>query len=166
MPNEKIEFQSNVNYTESNGDLDSFDEEDMRTKNIKIFSGLLKSIIYIKNYFRIKQAYKNEKYFILFTFLFNYFEINDKEIEKRIEELPIDKEINFILVGKYKYKKVNNENNCEKNLEDKISEIIKEKFGSISSLIDFDNMKKIKTILSNNNDIKDEIIYPNEIYKY
>ena len=166
LPNEKIEFQSNVNYTESNGDLDSFDEEDMRTKNIKIFSGLLKSIIYIKNYFRIKQAYKNEKYFILFTFLFNYFEINDKEIEKRIEELPIDKEINFILVGKYKYKKVNNENNCEKNLEDKISEIIKEKFGSISSLIDFDNMKKIKTILSNNNDIKDEIIYPNEIYKY
>ena len=166
LPNEKIEFQSNLNYTESNGDLDSFDEEDMRTKNIKIFSGLLKSIIYIKNYFRIKQAYKNEKYFILFTFLFNYFEINDKEIEKRIEELPIDKEINFILVGKYKYKKVNNENNCEKNLEDKISEIIKEKFGSISSLIDFDNMKKIKTILSNNNDIKDEIIYPNEIYKY
>ena len=166
LPNEKIEFQSNVNYTESNGDLDSFDEEDMRTKNIKIFSGLLKSIIYIKNYFRIKQAYKNEKYFILFTFLFNYFEINDKEIEKRIEELPIDKEINFILVGKYKYKKVNNENNCEKNLEDKISEIIKEKFGNISSLIDFDNMKKIKTILSNNNDIKDEIIYPNEIYKY
>ena len=166
LPNEKIEFQSNVNYTESNGDLDSFDEEDMRTKNIKIFSGLLKSIIYIKNYFRIKQAYKNEKYFILFTFLFNYFEINDKEIEKRIEELPIDKEINFILVGKYKYKKVNNENNCEKNLEDKMSEIIKEKFGSISSLIDFDNMKKIKTILSNNNDIKDEIIYPNEIYKY
>ena len=166
LPNEKIEFQSNLNYTESNGDLDSFDEEDMRTKNIKIFSGLLKSIIYIKNYFRIKQAYKNEKYFILFTFLFNYFEINDKEIEKRIEELPIDKEINFILVGKYKYKKVNNENNCEKNLEDKMSEIIKEKFGSISSLIDFDNMKKIKTILSNNNDIKDEIIYPNEIYKY
>ena len=47
-----------------------------------------------------------------------------------------------------------------------MSEIIKEKFGSFSSLIDFDNMKKIKTILSDNNDIKDEIIYPNEIYKY
>ena len=166
LANEKIEFQSNVDYSESNGDLDSFDDEDNRTKNIKLFSGLLKSIIYIKNYFRIKQAYKNEKYFILFTFLFNYFEINDKEIEKRIGELPIDKEINFILVGKYKFKKVNDENNCEENLEDKMSEIIKEKFGSFSSLIDFDNMKKIKTILSDNNDIKDEIIYPNEIYKY
>lgn len=166
LANEKIEFQSNVDYSESNGDLDSFDDEDNRTKNIKLFSGLLKSIIYIKNYFRIKQAYKNEKYFILFTFLFNYFEINDKEIEKRIGELPIDKEINFILVGKYKFKKVNDENNCEENLEDKMSEIIKEKFGSFSSLIDFDNMKKIKTILSDNNDIKNEIIYPNEIYKY
>ena len=166
LANEKIEFQSNVDYSESNGDLDSFDDEDNRTKNIKLFSGLLKSIIYIKNYFRIKQAYKNEKYFILFTFLFNYFEINDKEIEKRIGELPIDKEINFILVGKYKFKKVNDENNCEENLEVKMSEIIKEKFGSFSSLIDFDNMKKIKTILSDNNDIKDEIIYPNEIYKY
>ena len=166
LANEKIEFQSNVDYSESNGDLDSFDDEDNRTKNIKLFSGLLKSIIYIKNYFRIKQAYKNEKYFILFTFLFNYFEINDKEIEKRIGELPIDKEINFILVGKYKFKIVNDENNCEENLEVKMSEIIKEKFGSFSSLIDFDNMKKIKTILSDNNDIKDEIIYPNEIYKY
>ena len=167
LQNEKIEFQSNIDYSESNCELDSFDE-DIRTKNMKLFSGLLKSIIYIKNYFSIKQAFKNEKYIILFTFLFNYFEINDKEIEKKIGELPIDKDINFILAGKYKFKIINNvkESNCKENLEEKMSEIIKEKFGSFSTLIDFDNMKKIKTILSNNNDIKDEIIYPNEIYKY
>jgi hypothetical protein len=165
---QKIEFQSNIDYSESNCELDSFDEEDIRTKNIKLFSGLLKSIIYIKNYFSIKQAFKNEKYIILFTFLFNYFEINDKEIEKKIGELPIDKDINFILAGKYKFKIINNvkEGNCEENLEAKMNGIIKEKFGSFSSLIDFDNMKKLKTILSSNNDIKDEIIYPNEIYKY
>ena len=29
----------------------------------------------------------------------------------------------------------------------------------------FENMKKIKTILSNSKVIKDEIFYPNEIYK-
>mgnify|MGYP006873018115 CR=1 FL=1 len=169
LQNEKIKIQSNIeNNTESNYEFDSFDEEDIRTKNIKLFSGLLNSIIYIKNYFRIKQAFKNEKYLILFTFLFSYFQINDKEIVKKIEELPIDKDINFILVGKNKFKIVNNtkESNCEENLEERMKDIIKEKFGSFSSLIDFDNMKKIKTIFSNNHNIKDEIIFPNEIYKY
>ena len=39
------------------------------------------------------------------------------------------------------------------------------KFGEKSDVIDFENMKKIKTILSSNNFIEDEIIYPNEIYK-
>ena len=43
--------------------------------------------------------------------------------------------------------------------------LINQKYGERSEVIDFENMKKIKTILSSNNVIKDEIIYPNEIYK-
>ena len=41
---------------------------------------------------------------------------------------------------------------------------IEEKFGEKSELIDFENMKRIQTILASNNVIKDEIIFPNEIY--
>ena len=39
------------------------------------------------------------------------------------------------------------------------------KFGEKSEIINFENMTKIKTVLSYNNVIKDESIYPNEIYK-
>ena len=46
-----------------------------------------------------------------------------------------------------------------------IEELILSKFGEKSEIIDFDNMNKIKTILSNNKVIKEEIFYPNEIYK-
>ena len=42
--------------------------------------------------------------------------------------------------------------------------LILKKFDERSETIEFENMKKIKTILSSNNVIKDEIIYPNEIY--
>ena len=49
--------------------------------------------------------------------------------------------------------------------EEKMIKLINQKYGERSEVIDFENMKKIKTILSSNNVIKDEIIYPNEIYK-
>ena len=52
-----------------------------------------------------------------------------------------------------------------KKMKKKMTEIIKEKYGEKSELIEFDNMKKIQTILSSNKVIKDEIFYPNEIYK-
>ena len=127
----------------------------------------MKSINYIKNYLKMKEAVKIEKYVILFTDLFNYFRITDEEIEKRFENLQRDKEVHFLLVGKNKMRNTKNdkENSLDEYDEKRINEIITEKFGDQSELIDFENMKKIKTILSNNNVIKDEIIYPNEIYK-
>ena len=51
--------------------------------------------------------------------------------------------------------------NGKKNSES----LILDKFGEKSEMINFENMKKIKTILCNNKVIKDEIFYPNEIYK-
>ena len=54
----------------------------------------------------------------------------------------------------------------EKNESKIIEELILDKFGEKSEIIFYDNMKKIKTILSNNKVIKEEIIYPNEIYKW
>jgi len=168
LQNEKIEFQSNNdNFSEPRSQEDSFDEEDKKINNLKIISGLMKSINYTKNYLKMKEAVKNEKYIILFTDLFNYFRITDEEIEKRFENLQKDKEVHFLLVGKNKMRNTKNdkENSLDEYDEKRLNEIITEKFGDQSELIDFENMKKIKTILSNNNVIKDEIIYPNEIYK-
>jgi hypothetical protein len=63
------EFQPNSNednFSEPRSQIDS-DEDDKREGDILIFSGLLKSINYVINYIKIKEAVENEKYIILFT---------------------------------------------------------------------------------------------------
>ena len=106
----------------------------------------------------IKQSDKNEKYIILFTDLFDTYSITNENIEKIFDMLNENGEIIFLLVGK----KSNFGNNEDKILK----EIISNKFNEKSEIIYYENMKKIKIILSNNIEIKDESIYPNEIYKY
>ena len=163
---EKIEYLSNEINFEQRRQEDSFDDDTIVELNT--VSGLLKSINYTKNYLNMKDAVKNEKYIILFTDLFNYFRIKNEDNQKIFESLQKDKEVHFLLVGKNKYtnSKSDTENSYDDSEEEKkINEIITEKFGDQSELINFENMKKIKTILSNNNVIKDEVIYPNEIYK-
>ena len=63
-----------------------------------------------------------------------------------------------------KKRNLKNENTSFIDLKN-IEKLFLNKFGDKSEIIDYENMKKIKAILSNNNAIKDEIIYPNEIYK-
>ena len=83
-----------------------------------------------------------------------------------MEGLISDKEAILLLVGKNK-EIINIKNEKDNFIENEqiIEEIILSKFGEKSEIINFENMKKIKTILSNNKVIKDEIIFPNEIYK-
>ena len=120
----------------------------------------------------MKESVENEKYIILFTDLFNYFRISEEIILEKFQNLDRDREIHFLLVGKIKMNDSKNSKNSkneseslEEDNEKKLHEIIIEKFGDKSELIDFENMKKIQTILASNNVIKDQIIYPNEIYK-
>ena len=93
------------------------------------------------------------------------YNINDENIIKNFNNLNEDKEITFLLVGtnksKDKYSKYN-KNDSEKGRN--IIQIITEKYQERSGLIDYENMKKIKTLLSIREIISDEIIYPNEIY--
>ena len=168
LQKEKIEFQSNNDdFSEQRSQNDSFNEDDKKYNTLVIVSGLIKSINYIQNYLKKKEADKNEKYIILFTDLFNFYRITDEEIGKKFENLSRERETYFLLVGKNKIRNIKNEkeNSLDEYDEKRINEIIIEKFGEKSELIGFENMKKIKTILSSNNVIKDEIIYPNEIYK-
>jgi hypothetical protein len=122
---------------------------------------------YSINYLKIKEAAKNERYIILFTDIFNTYKITDEIIMTNFKNLNKEKEITLLLVGKNKEKdiKYNINNIFDLDEEKQMVKLIYEKFGERSEIIDFENMKKIKTILSSNNVIKDEIIYPNEIYK-
>ena len=133
---------------------DSIRKEDNDYDKLK---GLVKAINYINDYSKMKEGVKNEKYIILFTDIFNMNNIEDEQIEKIFDNIKKDEEVIFLLVGKSK--KINMKNDVN------IDNLILKKFGAKSEVIDFENTKRIKTILSNNNVIKDEIIYPNEIYK-
>ena len=90
---------------------------------------------------------------------------DDYQLEKNMENLIRDKEVIFLLVGKIKDINLKNDKNIVEENDKKLEKFFLSKFGEKSEIIYFENMKKIKAILSNNNVIKDEIIYPNEIYK-
>ena len=169
LQSEKIDFQSNNEFSEQRSQDESFDEDNKKIKILNTVSGLIKSINYVRNYLKKKEAVKNEKYVILFTDLFNYFRISDEEIRKKFENLSRDREVHFLLVSKNKMKNEKKEKEKEDSLDEydekRMNEFINEKFGEKSQLIAFENMKKIKTILSSSIVIKDEILYPNEIYK-
>ena len=169
--NEPEEYDINLNEFKIN-DLDfnlgennntEFSQEEISNSSqkedntYKKLNGLVKAINYINDYSKMKKGVKNEKYIILFTDIFNVNYIEDEKFEKIFENLKKDEEVIFLLVGKNK--KINMKN------DDYIDNLILNKFGAKSEAIDFENTKRIKTILYNNNVIKDEIIYPNEIYK-
>ena len=133
---------------------DYFIKEDIK---YDLIEGLIETINYIKNYFKMKESIKNEKYIIFFTDLFNDKSIWDEKVKNIFNKLKQNKESILLLVGKSI-----DENERE---NENIIEFIMNKFGEKSEIINFENMTKIKTVLSYNNVIKDEIIYPNEIYK-
>ena len=128
----------------------------------------IQSINYCLSYLKMKEISTNEKFFIYFssnikdfmTFLTemkNKSYLNNLSYESNQKnEVYIQKEknINFLLVGKFKPE---NEKEYKSSLLDF--------FGAKSDIIPFDNMKKIRSILSSNNIIKDDIIFPNEVYK-
>ena len=121
--------------------------------------GLVKTINYLCNYSKMKEISNTEKYFIIFTNLLNSKFDDVEELEDILSNLKENNDANFLLVGK------NEDLSNENDSFIKLDELILNKFGKKSEIIFFENMKKIKTILSNSSVIKDEIFYPNEIYK-
>ena len=162
-----VEFNLGRNYNISeNSQEDSFESSELEEENNdNKLKGLVKSINYIANYSKIKDKVINEKYIILFTDLFNVEIIDEEKTEKIFNKLIKDKKISLLLVGKNKKYNTNKEKNDFNDNNIKFEKLILSKYGEKSEIIYFENMKKIKTILSNNNVIKDEIIYPNELYK-
>ena len=121
---------------------------------------VIKSLNYCLTYLKMKEISTNEKYFIYFCSnmktLMDYLnnnKIQPNEPKKKIK-LRKESKINFLLVGK-----------VDKNDEQLYNDILGEYFGTKSEIVPFHNMKRLKSILSSNNIINDNIIFPNEIYK-
>ena len=170
LQNEKIGLKENggSNFSDS-GSNDSFkNKEGKQIKINDIVKGLIETVNYSKNYLKMKEDVKNEKYIILFTDLFNNYRMSDDKVFNNFKKLDEEKKVIFLLVGKNKSKdlKKNKELIMEEDYEEQnMIKVITDKFSDKSEIIDFENMKKIKNILSSNNVIKDDIIFPNEIYK-
>ena len=81
-----------------------------------------------------------------------------KLIEVINDDLKENNEVIFLLVGRTKKLKVKDENNNSLKNDKKLEELILSKIGENSDIIYLENMKKIKSILSNNDVIKKEDI--------
>ena len=160
-----IGFNLGENENIENFELDSADLSEENEKYYEKIDGIVKALNYIYYYLKKKENVKNEKYIILFTDLINFNFTDDYKLEKNMENLIGDKDNIFLLVGKKKDINLQDEKNILDEDGQKLEKLFLNKFGEKSEIIYFENMKKIKAILSNNNVIKDEIIYPNEIYK-
>jgi hypothetical protein len=164
---DRLEVDESDKYPESQ---DSFsieygENKDSNSNGMEI-EDTIKSLNYCINYLKMKEINTNEKFFI-------YFNINIKNIMEYLKDIPDksmiensypkkkidihrDKKIHFLLVGKI---------DSEENETDNYKKILLQYFGSKSEIIPFDNMKKIKSILSSNSIINDNVIFPNEVYK-
>ena len=152
------------NIGENSEEEDSSEVDEEGIKNYDKIIGLVKTINFLTNYIKMKKETFNEKYLILFSELFNRNLFQNDQVEKILGNLNGDKEIILLLI--MNNKNFNSKSNCtflEKN--NSIENFILNKFRENSELINFDNINKIKTILSNNKVIKEQIIYPNEIFK-
>ena len=142
-------------------------DESIIKQNIRI-EDTIKSINYCLTYLKMKEMATNEKFFIYFSSNIKEFmgfltEMGNRDYlnnlsyesnQKNKTNLQKEKKINFLVVGKFKQE---NEEEFKLSLVDY--------FGDKSEVIPFDNMKQIKSILSSNNIINDNIIFPNEVYK-
>ena len=157
-------FEGSKHYSFSNSGSDN---ESINNNSIKI-EDTIKSINYCLNYLKMKEISTNENYFIFFcsnikeimnylTEIGNQNYLNNLPYESNMKKktfLQKEKKINFLLVGKFKPEN-----------EEEYKTILYEYFSEKSDIIPFDNMKKIKSILSSNNIINDNIFFPNELYQ-
>ena len=130
--------------------------------NYMTIKEIISSINYCINYLLLKGVDTNDKFLIYFTHLFSNDENNyylDDGFRDNFKKIKKDKNIHFIIVGKFDQNSV-----FIKDKDNLISSVF-HGFGNKSELVSSENMNVIKNILSCNNIINDNIIFPNEIYQ-
>ena len=164
--NEYFDYEFDMDINEHSQPLNdsSYETSESEEKILNQAYGFVEALNYINYYSRMKEGVKNDRYIIVFTDILNMKLTDNTRNEKIFGSLTGDKEAIFLLVGKNNEVDIKNEKNNFVGNDDIIEKLILSKFGDKSETICFENMKKIKAILSNNKVIKNEIIFPNEIY--
>ena len=111
------------------------------------------------NYSIMKENENNERYILFFSNLFNELKNNFTTINEEFDKF-MDENLHLLIVGKLKKYSMD-----IKRAKQIINNVLLRNFGAKSEFVEFENIKKIKTILSSNSSIVDDIIFPNEIYK-
>ena len=123
---------------------------------------IISSLNYCINYLLLKGVENNEKFLLFFTNLFSrndeYYYISENFINE-IRNIKKDKNINLIIVGKYK-----DDLPLAREKSNIISNLFNG-FGEKSEFVNSENMIKIKSILSCNNITNEKIFFPNELYQ-
>ena len=107
----------------------------------------------------MKENENNERYIIFFSNIFNEMKNNFLVINEEFEKMH-DNSLNLLIVGKLKKYIMD-----IKRAKQIINNVLLRNLGTKSEFVEFENIKKIKTILSSNSSVVDDLIFPNEIYK-
>ena len=152
------EFEEEEEEMEEDED-NSKDSNISETKDIKpIITRVINFLSFFVNYSIMKENENNERYIVLFSNLFNEIKNNFHTINEEFDKFS-DENLHLLIVGKLKKYSMD-----IKRAKQIINNVILRKFGIKSEFVEFENIKKIKTILSSNNSVVDDIIFPNEIY--
>ena len=160
---------SELEEEEEEGEEISDENNDSQFKDYAIMlKNIISSINFCIKYLKMKDIGNKDKYIIYFTNFFNNIDRVNNIIKNELVNLKKKNNINFIIVGKL-FEGVEDklEKQYIKNIISGRRNIINsvlQKFGKKSQIIESGNIKKIKTILSTNNVINDNIIFCNEYY--
>ena len=140
---------------ENSQDSNMIEQKDNKQIIIKVIEFLK----FFVHYSMMKENENNERYIIFFSNIFNEIKNNFNVLSDEFQKIH-DNNLNLLIVGKLK--KYNMDIKRAKQI---INNIFLSDLGSKSEFVEFENIKKIKTILSSNSSVVEDIIFPNEIYK-
>ena len=140
---------------ENSQESNVYESKDNKQNIIKVL-GFLKFFIH---YSMMKENENNERYIIFFSNIFNEMKNNFLVINEEFEKIH-DDSLNLLIVGKLKKYIMD-----IKRAKQIINNVLLRNLGTKSEFVEFENIKKIKTILSSNSSVVDDLIFPNEIYK-
>ena len=142
---------------ENSNDSDIVNEKKKDNKDIII--KVIEFLRFFIHYSIMKENENNERYIIFFINIFNEMKNHFDSINQEFEKVH-DINLNLLIVGRLKKYIMD-----IKRAKQIINNFLLRNLGSKSEFVEFENIKKIKTILSSNSSIVDDIIFPNEIYK-
>ena len=172
----KISIKSNKEANEFDEEGEEFEEEEEENSfespgntlknNKQTIIKVLKFLKFFTHYSIMKENENNERFIIFFSNIFNDIKNNFDIMNEEFQKFD-DENLNLLIISKLKKYNIDIKKAKQSIKKDKqiINNIFLRNLGDKSEFVEFENIKKIKTILSSNRSVIDEIIFHNEIYK-